>query len=251
MEWILLIADIALMPHRVEQLSDAGQIRAMIRHLDDDDFRARDRATRELRKTGHGALPLLDAAARSGSIEVRERAERLARTIRSESFIPGKRAEGMQATLRADREVFRSDQPIAMQLEVKNVGNTNLGIPTSIRWSYSHTYGPESYRVRGRYIPSHANIQVHQLSGKKPIKDQSPIACSHPGTPPLDVVKPGNAIDFTVPVTMMDRLMPGEYEVSVTFHTDHVVKALDPKLDLYRIQVKPTLITNKVRFVVE
>ena len=234
-----------------EQLADRERIATLIRQLDDDDFRTRDRAARELRQIGHATLDLLNTAAAKGSPEVRERAERLARTIRSESFAPGKPAEGMQATLRADREVFRANQPIAMHLEIKNVGYTNLGIPSTIRWSYSQTYGPEWYRVRGLYVPSHANIEVHQLSGRKPAKNQSPIACGHPGNLPLTVVKPGNAIDFTVPVTMMDRITPGEYEVCVTFHTDHVVKAPDPKLDPYRIQVKPALVTNKVRFVVE
>ena len=122
----------------------------------------------------------------------------------------------MTATLRSEREVFHANEPIAMQLEVKNVSDKNLGIPATPRWSYSQSHGPGKHNVRGLYIPSHAAIQVHQLSGVKPSKILSPIACGHPGHPALSAVKAGDAINFNVPVTMVAPLTPGEYEIHVT-----------------------------------
>lgn len=262
MQIALFIAGAWMAAQPAEPLADRYRIAAFIKQLDDDDFRSRNRAARQLRRIGYSAIDLLAAA--KGSVEVRERAERLAREIRFDSYPAGKPAEGMQATLRADREVFRSDQPITMQLEIKNVGGTNLGIPSTIRWSYSQTHGPDNHRVRGLYVPSHAAIEVHQLSGRKPPRNQSPIACGHPGNPPLTAVMPGNAIDFSVPVTMVDRLTRGEYEISVTLYTYHVVKDIKESLPMAnpilsdgpqvanRVTVsEPTLVTNKVRFVVE
>jgi hypothetical protein len=262
MEWILLIADIALMPHRVEPLPDAGQIRAMIRQLDDDDFRIRDRATRELRKTGHGALVLLDAAARSGSIEVRERADRLARAIRRESFLPGKSAEGMRATLRSDNGVFRANQPIALQLEIENISQAEFMLPQSIRWGYSMTYGPEKYRVLGLYVPCHAFIEVHQLSGRKGGKEMSPYACGHPGFGDPKPIKAGNSHVYAVPAAMVRNLLPGEYEIRVTFYTSYMSKACKESIkasqmmgqaaeqEINRVK-EHALISNTVRFTVE
>ena len=222
-----------------EPLVDRDRIAVLIKQLDDDDFRSRDRAMRELRQIGCAALELLNAA--KGSVEVREQAERLAREIRVDSFRPGKPAAGMQATLRADSDVFRADSPIAMHLEIKNLGEVSLDLPSTMIWGYYQTYGPESYKVRGLFIPSHANVIVHQLSGHKGAKNLSPYACGPVGTPNPTAVRSGNSLNYLVPVTMVDRLLPGEYEVHVIFNTYHVVKN----------STQSALVSNTVRFTVE
>jgi hypothetical protein len=262
MEWVLLIADIALSPLRVEQLPDAGRIHAMIRQLDDDDFRARDRVARELRRTGYSALAMLDTAAMSGSLEMRERAERLAREIRNESFRPGKPAEGMQATLRTECNVFRADQPIALQLEIKNISSADFMLPQALRWGYSMTYGPDMHRVLGYYVPCHAYIEMHQQSGRKGDKIMSPIACGHPGFGDPKHVKAGNSLIYAVPATMVRNLLPGEYEIRVIFTTCYMSKVCKESIKASRMmgevaeqqirEVKEhSLFSNTVRFTVE
>jgi hypothetical protein len=224
-----------------EPLPDLSRLAALIKQLDADDFRSRDRATRELRDIGLPALEALkQAAASATSAEARERADRLARAIRLSTIEGGPAFEGMRATLRSDRETFAAGQPIAFQLEIKNETAPNLEVPPALSWSAGYSYGPAAYWVRNRSTPSHAELRIHQLSGVKPVTKRGPISCGTVGRSTLTPLKVGQTAVYEVPVTMLGTLVPGEYEVRISVHTWTFLK--DPKGPLE---------SNTVRFSVE
>lgn len=224
-----------------ESIVEAKQITALIQKLDADDFRARDRAGKEIRAIGVPALEFLKQASASGAnAEIREHSCKLTRDIRRETCVGGDVVDGLQAKLRSDRDVFRANEPITLDLEIINVDRPNLAMPPGLKWSYAHTYGPARYQVRTLWVPSNAHIELHQVSGTKIPKNLSPFACGPFGKVNNQAVKIGDSAVYSVPVSMCGDLLPGDYEARIVFFTYLVME-----------QPKGQLISNMVRFTVE
>jgi hypothetical protein len=236
---IACVVAMALSPP--ELLVDPEQLKALILQLDDDDFRIRERAATSLRKLGAPAIePLKQSAATARSNEVRERAEKLAREIRLASFPPGKTMAGIRATLRCERDVYRADETIVMQFEIENVSNADLTLPTKFLWNYSQTYGPARATIYRVVQPHHAEMEIQQLSGRKPKKKIDPIFLTCSETQSFQKMKVGETIQYPVPVGIAGRLLPGEYEIRARVHLNFALPGS-----------KAYLPSNTVRFGVE
>ncbi len=205
-----------------EPIIEPARIAALIHDLDADEFRARDRATKELRAIGLPALEALKQAEREFiGFDARERCSKLAREIRMESTNGGKPMAGLQITLRCDRDVFRADEPIRMQLEICNRSHV-CKFHHAGGWVYSLTYGPERHLLRrhvsdvSRLYASDGRVELHQMSG---MRMKTKTIHSHPqvvGVIDRDL-KPGEAYHDSIEIGRIGALMPGAYEVRFSF----------------------------------
>jgi WD40 repeat protein len=75
---------------------EAAQLARLIARLDDDDFAAREKATRELESLGDAAEASLEQALKDGSPEAQSRAEKLLRALRP-PLPPGERLRSLRA----------------------------------------------------------------------------------------------------------------------------------------------------------
>lgn len=216
----------------------AVQIAHHLRNLDSADFATRARATEDLARIGPPALDaLVQYTASARSLEARRRAETLVRDIRYTMFKGGKVVDGVQATLRSDRDVFRSDEAVIFSLEIKNVGTTDVEVYEGLGWGFFQLYKPTNEHVRSWTVPCNANIQLHQLNGEKPEVVRSPIACGPSPRSPIQVLKSNRGAPFPVVLTSMGFLKAGEYEALVSCHSYSLAS-----------EGKEALVTNTVKF---
>ena len=216
------------------------RIAALVRDLDSDRFAVRDRAARELLEIGPGALDHLKRVTeRSPSVEVRDRAERLAREIRYRAVTGGPAVAGLRATLRSPKEVYRANEPIPLTLEVANVSDHAVNAPPARQFSYRLAYGAENSFVVDFEFPSHGEIIVRQRTGVKP-KRNGIVACGVSGRRVPLMLEPGKVWLAEVRLPQHGPLSPGEYEVHVGYYLREVLPG-----------AKEDLTSNSVRFKVE
>ena len=100
---------------------------SIIRDLDHDDIEVRDAATRTLAARGTAARDTLLAArpeSGDGCLRVRQLLEAVDRRLKWLNTPGGPVSDGLQATLRVDRETFTVGETIDLQLDIANVAES-------------------------------------------------------------------------------------------------------------------------------
>jgi HEAT repeat protein len=113
---------------RKRTLTEANRVKSqtLIRQLGDDDFTVREKAVREIRKTGGTMLPLLRQAARSGDLEVKQRAAECLAEMERDASLPLSPVVARLVALRQPKGAaeavlaflpFAEDEGIAQELQ--------------------------------------------------------------------------------------------------------------------------------------
>jgi hypothetical protein len=209
---------------------------ALIEQLDAHRFAQRELAAKELVRMGLPAIPLLKKAAQSApSAEVSERIEYLIRDIRYRSFSGGPVNHGLQATLRAEADVFDPGEKVVLSLEIANACTQTVSVLPPIGWGLCHD---EDF-IESLHRPCDGDIVMRALSGQK--LPQRRFMIDDPRDRVVENLHRGESVLSRVVLTKLanDVLAPGEYEVQVLIH---------------QCPLKPTgfepLCSNKVRFTI-
>jgi hypothetical protein len=234
-----------------EPIIEPTEIVKLVRDLDNDDFRLRDRATKRLRAIGVPALDFLDRACETQcSVDFSERADRLIRQIRLQSIAGGPSIRGIQLALLTDRRVFGADESIALQLEIRNVSCAPRFDCEALRWGYTQTHGPGAYVVRS-HAPHNGLLELHQLSGRRADTKRLGGGWNIFFNPNENRAIPigGKVVELIEVGDRIGRLTPGEYEVHFNFswYAKDGIDLKKPGFDLQRHEI----ISNTVRFSVE
>lgn len=98
------------------------KLRGAAAKLDDEDWQAREDASKALAQAGVNALPELERVRTSGaSLEARTRAGQLLEALRTQLAEGGEPEAGLRATLHLDRKEVRVGGALKLSFEVKNV----------------------------------------------------------------------------------------------------------------------------------
>lgn len=229
---------------------EAWAIAKLIRDLDDDSYDVRELASSRLQQE-EKAFDALERVVRdSSSAEVRSRAQALLHQIKPLRFLKngkgGDADNGIQVLLALEADVLTEDMPVYIHVGLKNVSNNERKV-VSIR---GVDLNSEKYNLG--YTTHQASMTLKQLTGREPRGAAGARMSGEDVDRTAIRLVPGAIQCATFQLTRWKywthgtyspdwnvELSPGEWEITLTYHSNTRDLLPDAKKDL---------VSNVVRF---